>query len=270
MRRLRRLALVLPLGAVFAGAAIVHGCTIMNGLTLPERDAGGVDAAEAGPVDPCDHALPPADEPSGVEEGNLEFVTAITMLDLGQYGFDAGATGSPEFPGFDLDRTCTCPAPPSCIGPRGTVCDDVRGRDNSFAPLIRGIAAKGLDIQKRMADGLKDGASGLLLVVESYNGKPDDPRVFVTLAPSRGIRDVLPDGGLSPKRTPSFTREDRWLVSDNQFVQVAKRGSVSGSPMRTWSRTSSRTAPGASSCARVSSRGAGARRTRSPRPARSL
>lgn len=220
MARLPRLALVFPLLALGAGAAIVHGCTIMNGLTLPEREAGVADAAEAS-VDPCDHALPPADEPSSVEDGNLAFVTAINALDLGQNGFDGGAADAPAFAGFDLDRTCTCPAPPSCLSPAGTVCDDSRGRDNNFAPLIRGIASKGLDVQKKMTDGLQDGSSGLLLLVEQYNGKPDDARVFVTLAPSRGIREEYPDGGLSPKTNPTFTRADKWLIGSNQFVQVA-------------------------------------------------
>jgi hypothetical protein len=213
----------LPVG--FAGLALgafVYGCTIMNGLTVPEREAGAPtgDAAEAGPVDLCDHDYVPFDPPQIVEDGDLSFVTAIRSIDL---GLDAGVTeaGTPRLSGLDLDRTCTCPAAPSCITPDRTVCDDERGRDNTFVALMRGLqSTQGLDIQASVTTDLAKGANGLLLIVQDYNGKEDDSSVKLTLAMSPGHRKVFADGGLSKKEPPTFTRADRWVLDNEQFFTL--------------------------------------------------
>jgi hypothetical protein len=218
-RTLARLALASPAGALL-GALAVHGCTIMNGLTVPSADAGRDAEARDAPLDRCDHAYPPDDPPAAVEDGDIEFVTAVTGIDLGVNGGGAGAGGAPEFPGFDLDRTCSCPAEPSCANARAPACDDARGRDDSFATLARAVAAKGVDLQARVAEGIAKGASGLLVIVESYNGKADDPRVYVTLASTPGLRPLSPDGGAGRKQTPTFTRADKWLLDGTEFFEL--------------------------------------------------
>ncbi len=221
MRRLSRRLAVVPLAfGLVAGAAVFHGCTIMNGLTVPERDAGP-DVEGDGYVDPCDHAYAPFDPPQLVEDGTISFVTAIRSIDLDFAKADAGVDGGPEFAGFDLDRTCTCPAPPSCTRTvAGVECDDDRGRDNAFVTLVRGLDAKGVDIQSRSVDGFQKGANAVLIIVDGYNGQKDDPKVQVKLTGSPGLRDVFPDGGLSQKKKPTFTTADPWLLDKQEFNAI--------------------------------------------------
>lgn len=223
MRRTsHRIVAFLPVGlAGVALGAFVYGCTIMNGLTVPEREAGpAVDAGEAGPVDPCDHDYVPFDAPQISDDGDLSFVTAVRSIDLG-LGAGVTETGAPRLGGLDLDRTCTCPAPPSCRTPDGPVCDDERGRDNTFVSLMRSLqAAQNLDIQASVEADLAKGANGLLLIVQDYNGREDDRSVRLTLAMSPGHRKVFIDGGLSTKEPPTFTRSDRWVIDNEQFFTI--------------------------------------------------
>lgn len=210
---------VLPFAfALASGAAAVHGCTIMNGLTVPAPDAGAPDAAADAAKDPCDHAYAPFDPPQIPEDGELSFTTAIRDIDFGVDGPDAGVLT--PFPGFDLDRTCTCPGPSSCTG-KTRVCDDTRGQDNALATLLRQLATKQLDVQANTREALSKGANGALVIVEGYNGRPDDALVRVTLATTVGLRDPEPDGGLTPKRKPTWTRADSWTVLKREFFEVS-------------------------------------------------
>src|SRR5690348_5335676 len=118
--------------------AAIASCAIYDSSLLV--DAGGPDGDAAVPVDAgadvdsCNHAEPPprpaADDPS--DGGDVEFVVALRYVDFG-LAADAGVFG------FDLDHTCTCPAPETCVPAAGAPqhCDDPFGRDNSGGALLK-------------------------------------------------------------------------------------------------------------------------------------
>lgn len=195
--------------ALFALIAIWGACSIYgSSLLLPSPADAGADAGvvvEGGADgDTCQHAYaperPPADDPDG---GDMEVVVALTTLDL---GIDAGAAYS-----FDLDHTCTCPAPESCRPAAGAPkhCDDPQGRDNSGGELVAKFAqlTDQFDTTKINASIAK-GKSGLLVRVRHYNGLGNDTSVEVALFSSNGT--IGPDGG---EPVPNHDGKDPWSAS---------------------------------------------------------
>jgi len=194
--------------------ALVAGCSIYDSSLLVE--GGAPDASDAavdagGDVDTCDHAEPPArpggDDPS--DAGDIEFVVALSSVD---FGGDGGVVG------FDLDRTCTCPGPESCVPQSGSSphCDDTRGRDNSGGALIQQFSAltTALDPTK-LTQHIGQGLYSLLLRVRSYNGTPNDSQVSVAAFSSNGTLP-LDDGGANP--IPKHDGNDQWGLDPTSLV----------------------------------------------------
>jgi hypothetical protein len=191
--------------------SLAAGCAVYDASLLTEGgapDAGRVDAS--GDVDPCDHAEPPArpaaDDPS--DAGDLEVVVALSAVD---FGGDGGVVG------FDLDRTCTCPAPESCVPQNSTTthCDDSQGRDNSGGALIQTFSALTTSLDPTKLDQhIGEGLYSLLLRVRSYNGTPNDSQVSVAAFSSNGTVPV--DGGVNPM--PKHDGTDQWGIDPSSVV----------------------------------------------------
>jgi hypothetical protein len=206
-----------------------EGCAVYGPSLIGSIDGGDGDSP-ATAIPSCDAAEPP-DRPAGGDDGgapeNVPVIAAFNTIDIGvSGGIDAAI---PPF-GYDLDHTCTCPGPPSCLAPpppKGTPanpdCDDSRGRDNTDIQLfrdLRGLAATGTT---QIDQGLAAGQFGLLLVINGYNGKPDDPQVSVDFYLSDGLsRDA--DGGIP---TPKFDGTDLWTRDLNSL----QGGQANGQPL---------------------------------------
>ena len=196
----------------------VWACTLVNSLDAygPERpraDAGGDGAlgtSSGGPGETCNRAVPP--EAPGNDDGsdNLKLVFAVDALYIGSAP-DAGTIGSV---GYDLDGTCTCPGPASCLsaplkggGDAGPKCDGDGGIDNGGAQLIQTI------VQSAGGDGdanekITAGASGLLFQLAAYNGGMNDTQVQLTFFATGGT--ILDGDG--NHTAPRHDGTDQWTV----------------------------------------------------------
>lgn len=127
---------------------------------------------------------------------------------------DAGPSIAPA-QGLDLDLTCSCPGPPSCLAPKGVEpsCDGPRGQDNALRPVFERFTAFNQD---SLAGTFRAGRSSLLVFVSQYNGGLNDRLVSVGLAVSGGIEGArFPDAG--PK-DPAFDGTDVWTVDPDSVV----------------------------------------------------
>ena len=205
-----------------------EGCAVYGPSLIGSIDGGDGDSPTTA-IPPCDGAEPP-DRPQGGDDGgapeSIPVIAAFNTIDIGvSGGLDAAV---PAF-GYDLDHTCTCPGPPSCLPPpppMGTPanpgCDDSRGRDNTDIQLFRDLRAPAATGTTQIDQGLTAGQYGLLLVITNYNGKPDDPQVTVDFYVSDGLsRDA--DGGI-PK--PKFDGTDLWTRDINSL----QGGQANGQP----------------------------------------
>ncbi len=181
------------------------------------EDGGAPDVApvaEAGADgDTCDHAEPPprpaADDPS--DGGDIEILSALASVDFNLAG-DAGVIG------FDLDRTCTCPGPESCVAQSNgnPHCDDARGRDNSGGALIQQFSSltSVLDATK-LDQHIAQGLYSLVLRVRGYNGTANDSQVSVAAFSSNGTVP-LDDAGTNP--VPKHDGTDQWGIDPASVV----------------------------------------------------
>ncbi|MDF2697193.1 MAG: hypothetical protein K0S65_5576, partial [Labilithrix sp.] len=134
----RRVVLTALLGTTCAvGLALACGPGNLGDLTSGRLDAGADVKLD---VDVCVHASPPerSDGGDGASVGDLFFAVEDLRVDTGE--FDAGL---PRPQSLDLDRTCSCLEPPSCLPPPDAgapVCDGPDGRDNVTGPLLGNLA----------------------------------------------------------------------------------------------------------------------------------
>jgi hypothetical protein len=205
--------------AAFA-ASSYPACAVYDSSLIGSREASTDELPldkDAGPA--CMPAHPPG-RPVTADDGGVSptlppIVAAFNTIDIGVSG--GPDAGIPPF-GYDLDDTCTCPGPPSCLqplqpngSPASKICDDDQGRDHTSIPLFQllqllgGPAAMGIN---QIDQGLTAGQYGLLLVISDYNGKQDDSRVRVDFYVSNGLkRDA--DGGIP---TPKLDGTDLWTI----------------------------------------------------------
>ena len=187
-----------------------QACAIYDpGLLLP-GDEGPVARSDAG----CAHASYP-DRPAQDDQSSLtvEVVLAIQSIDLG-LGSDAGTELAPY--GFDLDRVCTCPGPPSCIQEQGApqTCDDDAGRDHAGLELFRELNALAPSSTEQTNQGLRAGQYGLLFDIQNYNDTANDKQVSVAVYASNGSSGVE-DGGMPQ---PSHDGTDHWTLDPTYVV----------------------------------------------------
>lgn len=182
-------------------------CAVYDRSLLVSDDAAASDAASDTTEGGCLAAGPPdrptKDDPEVRDGGELTFV--VSRLEFSSHVGDAG-----PLRGYDLDRSCTCPDPPSCGSPKSQ-CDDPSGRDNvggvqlekfvSFAPSFSPDS-----MNARMAKGVY----GLLMRIRNWNGAPNDTSVEVSFYVSKGT-DLVGDGGTHVP--PKFDGTDVFTVS---------------------------------------------------------
>jgi hypothetical protein len=208
-----RRVVVLAALTVATGAGIGFACGPgdLGDLTAGRADAG---SAEGGAPDAavCVHAGPPA--PPTAEDGP-SLATQVFAVDAIRFfdGEDAGEGAPPPLVGLDLDRTCTCPGPGSCVPPGDAgaeACDLSDGRDNAAGPLLALFSnlAKGSGPERTVTQ-IRAGLFDILVSVQGWNGRPDDPAVIVGVQISNGIQGVEADAGTVPK----LDGTDVWTVT---------------------------------------------------------
>jgi hypothetical protein len=124
--------------------------------------------------------------------------------------------GIPKPSGFDLDRTCDCIEPPSCVRPldAGLLCEP-DGRDNVAGSLLTDLTILLPFLQPDfLRSRIHEGVYTVLIAVRDWNGTPNDPKVGVSVRMSVGTgRDT--NNLLIP---PKFDGEDVWDVDSNSLA----------------------------------------------------
>jgi hypothetical protein len=203
------IAVAMAAALIMVGAWSYEACAVYDPSLLLTSDSGtGMD----GGVDPnvCTHVSPPGRPDSGVDSdaGTLQVIAAFRTIDIG-----LAADASTPF-GYDLDDQCTCPGPSSCVPEKGAMipCDDDAGgntgRDNTSTVLFRSLGGAASTGTAQIDDGLSNGQYGLLLVIDKYNGMPNDPNVTVSYYVSNGL-DRTDGGSAAP---PTFMGLDKWTI----------------------------------------------------------
>lgn len=195
------------LSALAAGLVVASypGCAVYDTSLLASADGGTSSQADY----VCHSAVwpdrPPSDDNDG--GGNFTVVAAFNTIDIGLSA--APEAGVPPY-GYDLDGVCTCPGPPSCQQIKGATesCDDDAGRDHTAIELFSTLRSAASTGTAQIDEGLSAGQYSLLLVINGYNGQPDDSHVVVDFYVSNGLeRDE--DGGIP---VPQFNGQDRWTI----------------------------------------------------------
>jgi hypothetical protein len=185
------------------GGCVVYDSSLLtgDGALAPGDDNGG----------PCANGGWPAPPDGGDTGGGSVIVAAFDSIDIG-YRPDGGV---PPF-GYNLDKTCTCPGPPSCTQAMGSkeVCDDDAGRDNTAIQLFDYLGTVTSVGTTQIDQGLQMGQYGLLMVISGYNNLANDPKVKVDFYVSNGVkRDA--DGGIP---SPRFDGTDVWTLDPGSLI----------------------------------------------------
>jgi hypothetical protein len=192
---------------------MIYNSSLIGPDTSDASTQGDADVPACMSFEPPDR--PPAGDGGamGDDSGNVTLlppiVAAFKTIDIGAAGAPDAAI--PAF-GYDLDKTCTCPGPPSCLQPKGAFsgedCDNHGGLDNKSIQLFRLLPAPASTGTTQVDQGLMAGQYGLLIRISNYNGMPNDPNITVDFYVSNGLeRD---DAGAIP--TPKFDGTDRWTI----------------------------------------------------------
>lgn len=192
-------------------AAPSCGSGFLDGLTGGPREAG-VDAPLVdAPIDArtCSIHHPPQkpEMPDSEVPGALIFAVDALRIDDSEIADAAIRPGV----GFDLDQTCTCPEPETCVPPIGEKrCDRDGGVDNSLGRLFSFLGsvypnAFGPDFATTK---IRKGAYSALITIAGWNREANDPKVVMAVYLSPGFVGGL-DGG---KAEPKLDGTDVWAV----------------------------------------------------------
>ena len=193
-----------------------------SGATATAGGGGTAGTGGAGGAEPCVPAEPPAAPGSagGSSAGGWVFAFRTVRFDSGP--------GDPI--GYDLDGTCTCPGPTTCVAnvDAGAHCDGPGGRDNTLGPALD--STLGLLLPSPAADlfstAAETGEWTLLLEVEQLS-TPDDPQVQVVARPAAACC-----GGSGPtwngadpwpadEAIAAVTADEAYLASDRLVARFA-------------------------------------------------
>jgi hypothetical protein len=171
------MARVLP-ALAFALCPLSGGCGYYNASLLSGAgDASPqVDGAAGGGPGVCPHAAAPEKPSVSDAGGDLDLLIAMRTIVL-MADADAGI-----FPGYDIDRTCTCQGEnSSCLVPTWATashCDGPLGRDNAVGQLLAELAIF-LPVfnQDSWNAQVEAGAFSSIARIRGYNGLPDDDQV---------------------------------------------------------------------------------------------
>ncbi len=202
MRKLVAIALVL-----FGGCAIYDSSLLIGS---PPDGFAMDDAGSDADADLCNHAEPPtrplADDPS---DADIELVSAVNDIEFGDGG---------SVLGFDLDHTCTCPGPESCVPEQGGNghCDDSQGRDNAGGALIQTFSQLSSQLSvAKINTNIQTGQDTMVFRVRQYNGTANDTQVALAVFVSTGILP-LTDAGTNP--IPKHDGTDTWGLDPSSVV----------------------------------------------------
>jgi hypothetical protein len=214
-RKVTALLCAIPLAAV----AIWQGCAVYDSSLLVSPEAGlpesGSDTSVPDGGDGCNHvrwpARPSADDDAAVQ--NIEFYNALEILNFG-----TSDGGNPAAEGFDLDNTCTCPGPDSCIPfqDAGTQCDYEGGVDNALGALVKEFSgATNFFDEDYINQGIQGGVFGALFRVRNYNGQANDTNVELSIFVSNGTVGADTDAGPT---IPKFDGTDVWTLDPTSLL----------------------------------------------------
>lgn len=209
-----RVALGLLTGPILALLlAMACGPGDLADLTRGAPDAGASEVAAAVDAGACVRAGPPERPDGGDGPSVADLVFAVDALRIDTGDFDAGL---PKPEGVDLDGTCSCLEPPSCVAPpdAAPACDGPGGRDNVSGPLLGTLALLLPALEPTfLTQRIRQGVYGVLLSVQKWNGEPNDPDVVVSLRMSVGVQPTGDDGG-----APRFDGNDVWDIDPASIV----------------------------------------------------
>jgi hypothetical protein len=162
----------------------------------------------SGQADTCQHARwptrpPPSGSASSVWPDLVFAAKSINLTDRVDLG-------------RDLDNSCTCPAPSTCVAPGSgdLVCDAPDGRDASVNKVLATLVQGGLSAfsQEKIQQEVSEGRAGLALRIRGYNRKADDDLVSVEVFGKVSHTGALAHDGLdqwSPYRDSVQPLEDK-------------------------------------------------------------
>ena len=202
---------------------VLHACFVANGLVAPEKAV--VEEIDAAPRDPCAHARIPAQplpQSANVQDAAVFALSAVE--------FGGGRAGGASEVGYDLDNICSCfqddagnpPVAESCTPRARTTqhCDGVGGRDNALAETVNQIPTGPVGFGTYITRILREGRGGLLMVLDGYNGEPNDDKVSLGFLPSHGKYRVV-DGGPDADAQPEYVDADttnRWSIAPDSYL----------------------------------------------------
>lgn len=196
------LAAAVSLAGIALGISVACGPGSIGDLTAGRRD-GGADAKV------CDNAVAPSRPAPSTDGRSIEDLT-FAADDMRVENGEAPASALPPPKGLDLDLSCGCDEPPTCVRLVDSglaACDDPQGRDNEAARQLANLALV-FDLFRPtfLRERIHDGAFSVLFTLQKWNGKEDDPEVLVSIRPSVGTT-AGPDG-VRPR--PKFDGNDEW------------------------------------------------------------
>lgn len=165
-------------------------------------EGGALDCANVG------YPLPPSAEDEG---GLIEVILAVRSIAL-------DGSGDTPLPGLNLDKTCTCPGPSSCVASEDAdpdlLCDRDDGIDSQSSRIFGQIALLTNDSfsASELSQDADAGKWSLLMRLQNWTGEPDDRRVRFTLYPSPGFGSAAPP--------PSWDGTDAWPI-DSASVEAS-------------------------------------------------
>lgn len=166
---------------------------------------------------PCKPADVPPAPLAQVDEGQSDFVVAVSQYDLGEAPNDAGVTRFSAI-GFDLDNTCTGQEGPwSCREPpwaNANHADGRDGRDNAMGGLLyKTRQLIGTRFTESVNELIQTGYITTLIRVRGYNGLQNDSTVELALYGA--TRKFLPTDPSQPSDSPvppNWDGNDVWNV----------------------------------------------------------
>ncbi len=201
------------LGAACNGLAGIEPATLAVPDAPVTSDASGEVVVEAGDPNVCTSGQWPPLPTSAVAGGSIAFDAAVHTV-----GISLSSPGSLPL-GYNLDATCTCPGPESCVGAVGKQhCDDSSGRDTSLNAAVFDVltAIPGFS-ESSLNDAIAKGQWSVLIEISDWNGLPDDAQVTAALKLSPGIHDK--------------TKPPTWEGADTWDVDTASVDAITGAPL---------------------------------------
>jgi hypothetical protein len=213
---------VAAIGAI-GGAVALAGCEALVGIhDRSIASDASVSAAADGGADAhaCEHAVPPARPAFDDGTMDLDLTFALNALDLG-VRLDAGVS---PLVGYDVDGVCTCPDGPSCapFDPEAMHCDAPGGRDQAINLVFQTFAelTGGMFDPTTYSTEVLEGANGVLVRLQHYDGAANDTQVAVSVYLSPGT--VSMDGGAGHP-LPRWDGNDTWGL-DSESVLTSTGG----------------------------------------------